>query len=52
MHRRVMSPPRRWGLNPFVETFDLPKEPTCGQLDHRLLNVLSKNRQLDDGMLG
>ena len=52
VHRWVMSPPRRWGMNPFVEMLDLPKEPTCGQLDCRLLNIFSEDRQLDDGMLG
>ena len=48
----VMSPPGRWGMNPPVETLNLPKEPTCGQLNRRLLNVLSESRQLNDGMLG
>ena len=38
-------------MNPFVKTFDLPKEPTCGKLNDRLLHVLSKNHGLDDGML-
>ena len=52
MCRQVMSPPRRWGMNPLVETLDLPKKPTCGQLDHRLLYIFSENRRLDDGMLG
>ena len=50
--RQVMSPPRRQGMNPLVKTLDLPKEPTCGQLDRRLLNILSDDRRLDDGMLG
>ena len=40
---RVMSPPRHWGMNPLVKTLDLPKEPTHGQLDDRLLNVLSED---------
>ena len=38
-------------MNPLVETLDLPKEPTCGQLYRRLLHVLSEDRRLDDGML-
>ena len=50
--RQVMSPPGQQGMNPFVEMLDLPKEPTCGQLDCRLLNIFSEDRQLDDGMLG
>ena len=51
VHRRVMSPPGQQGMNPFVKMLDLPKEPTRGQLDDWLLNVLSKDRRLDDGML-
>ena len=38
-------------MNPLVKTLDLPKEPTRSQLDHRLLNVFSKDHRLDDGML-
>ena len=30
MHCQVMSPPGRQGMNPFVETLDLPKKPTRG----------------------
>ena len=43
MRHQVMSPPGQWGMNPFVETLDLSKKPTRGQLDRRLLNVLSED---------
>ena len=51
MRRQVMSPPRQRGMNPLIKTLDLPKKPTRGQLDCRLLNVLSEDRRLDDEML-
>ena len=51
MRRQVMSPPRQWGMNPLVEMLNLPKEPTCGQLDGQLSHVLSEDGRLDDGML-
>ena len=38
-------------MNPFVKALDVPKEPTRGQLDDRLLNLLSEDRRTDDGML-
>ena len=38
-------------MNPLVEMLDVPKEPTCGQLDDRLSDVLSEDRRPDDGML-
>ena len=49
---RVMSPPRRQGMNPFVKTLDLPKEPTGGQLYSQLSHIFSEDGRLDDGMLG
>ena len=52
MCRQVMSPPRRWGMNPLVKMLNLPKEPTRSQLDDRLLHILSEDHRLDDGMLG
>ena len=51
MRCRVMSPPRQQGVNPLVEMLNLPKEPTCGQLNGRLSHILSKDGRLDDGML-
>ena len=38
-------------MNPFVETLDFSKEPTCGQLDDGLLDVLSEDRRSNDRML-
>ena len=48
---RVMSPPGQWGMNPLVETLDFPKEPTCGQLNDGLPNLLAKDQRTDDWML-
>ena len=48
----VMSPPRHWGMHLIIKPSNVTKEPTCGQLDCRLLNIFSEDRQLDDGMLG
>ena len=36
---------------PIVKTLDLPKKPTCGQLDDGTIAMLSKDRRSDDGML-
>ena len=30
-------------MDPLVKMLDVPKEPTCGQLDGRLLYVLSED---------
>ena len=27
---QVMTPPRRWGMNPLIKMLDLPKKPTRG----------------------
>ena len=40
----VMSPPRRWGMNPLIEMPNVPKKPTRGQLDDWLLRVFSEDR--------
>ena len=47
----VMSPPRWRGMNPVIETCNIPKEPTCGQRDQWLRDLLSKGSWLDDWML-
>ena len=36
---------------PIVEMLDIPKKPTCGQLDDGTTAMLSKDRRSDDGML-
>ena len=51
MHHQVVSPPGRRGMNPLVKMLNVPKEPTCGQLDGWLLHVFSEDHRLDDGML-
>ena len=51
MRCQVMSPPGRRGLYPLVETPDVAKEPTRGQLDDWLLRIFSEDRRLNDGML-
>ena len=38
-------------MNPLVETLDLPKELTHGQLNDRLLYIFTEGHRLDDGML-
>ena len=38
-------------MNPFVKTLNVPKEPTCGQLDDGLLNLFSKDQRPDDRVL-
>ena len=38
-------------MDPFVETLDIPKKPTCGQLDDWLLNLLAKDWRTNNGML-
>ena len=38
-------------MNPFVETLDVPKEPTCGQLDDGLMNLFAEDQRPDDRML-
>ena len=39
------------GMDPLVKMLDLPKEPTHGQLDDRLLDLFSEDRRTDDGVL-
>ena len=38
-------------MDPLVKTLDVPKEPTCGQLDNRLLNLFPKDQRTNDWML-
>ena len=38
-------------MNPLVETLNVPKEPTHGQLDDWLTNILAKDWRTDDWML-
>ena len=38
-------------MNPLVKTRNLPKEPTRGQLDDRLPNVLAEDWRTDDWVL-
>ena len=38
-------------MNPLVETLNVPKEPTHGQLDDWLPNSLSKDWRPNDGVL-
>ena len=38
-------------MNPFVKMLDIPKEPTCGQLDDQLSNLLSEDQRPDDRVL-
>ena len=38
-------------MNPFVKALDVPKEPTHGQLDDRLLDLFSEDQRPDDGVL-
>ena len=47
----VMSPTRRQGVFPFVETLDFTQEPTGGQLDDWTTPVLSEDQRPDDRML-
>ena len=49
--RWVVTITRRWGMNPFVETLNLPKKPTHGQLDDRLLDIVTEDQRTDDRML-
>ena len=38
-------------MNPLVETLNVPKKPTHGQLDDRLLDLFSEDQRPDDGVL-
>ena len=38
-------------MNPLVKMLDVPKEPTCGQLDDGLSNLLSGDQRPDDRVL-
>ena len=46
-----MSPTQQRGMHPFVKTRNIPKEPTHGQLDDRLSNLLAKDQRTDNWML-
>ena len=48
---RIMSPSRQRGMYPFVKMLDIPKEPTHGQLDDGLSNILAKDRRTNDWVL-
>ena len=48
---QIMSPSQRWGMNPFVKMSNVPKEPTHGQLDGGLSNLLAEDWMLDDWVL-
>ena len=49
--QRVMSLAQHWSMNPFVETLDVPEEPTHGQLDNRLPNLFPKDWRTNDRVL-
>ena len=38
-------------MHPFVETLDIPKEPTHGQLDDQLSNLFAEDQRTDDWVL-
>ena len=39
------------GMNPVIETRNIPKDPTCSQRDHWMRDLLPEGSRLDDWML-
>ena len=51
VHCWVLSPPRCRGMHLIIKPSNVTKEPTCGQQNRRMRDLLPEGSQLDDWML-